>query len=1121
MHRWLAIGLAAMALLVTPIAARAQPAWDTPSRRGFELVPRSGANIELGFWTLRNEASQLAALSGLLRAGLVLDESFEIGLTAGWVWAVLSPVEGVLSGAHGDHGAAANPQFSFTGIFGERSVRLRLGGGFTIPATPTGADARTAAFFGSGIRGYSELWLWTADRGSLLLDVSLQLVPVEMLYLELSARGAGMFTIAPQSLAAPQQEDFIGEEDAYSNVDASIDLAAAIGIRGDNVLGGIRFRQVFNPTFRDDQAQSSLELFLRATGRVEPTSIELFGELRLLANLDDPYGVASRLPVFGVHFSFGISSTPHEIPDGRYGVDNVEFIGVEQVDQESIAACIGTRRRPRVGFDISTRGAPQCGETPFDGAHARVDLFSYPWSEWPLFDENVFERDIERIARWYRARGYYDEDAANPRVTSTVIDPESATRNDVNVEGCGDGEGHCHVNVTISIREGEPVLVERISIEGIDDLPEGMRESLRGSLQFQRVVRIPSDPAEGTEPVEQWGRFDEALYEQTKRQMLRVLADAGHGHAQVGGEVKINTRRREAYIVFIVDAGAPNVVGRVCITGNGELPAGPIIAVAGLEAGEPFSLEGLEEAQRALYALGVFSAVEVTPITGGSGEAAGVDDETQGDEAPDDESADDEAHSEDSTNRGETESVIIPDDAVCSDGPSVVARGREPVDILVRVRAGRRYRIGLGGGFQAGQSVTFGSVQSLSDDQNAAQWDLHLSLMLEDRNFLESMIRARFEVRPRVIFDMPFFNFSPAEPLPFGIQATGSLLWPGFIEPRTNFVVQTRGDLGPMPFTSFFRGEVDLIAGPERTFFDGRLYLGAFLHGNYFVPTDLQPLEPADELPQTLATYLEAALRLDLRDDPRNPTLGAFFAGSAQFIFGEPVISTWSAIRWNAEGRGYIPLGDRIVLAGRFSLGGMHVLGYDTASLAEDNQYRLHQLGPPSLQLRGGGASSNRGFLPGLLGDTRQVYVSEARSEEDVRAHRPIQQRAVRISGGTATWLASLEIRIRLTVDIGIVLFADVGDVIQPTSASDESFVGFRFDRPQLSLGIGLRYRTIIGPLRLDIALRPNEAQDLGQTPSLPPDCQPDRAIGCRPRNTLFGIDELPGAFHLTIGESF
>ncbi len=1048
--------IAVVAALCSPSAARAQAAWDTPSSRGYDLVPRTGANIESGFWGLDNEGRTLFAWSGLLRAGLVLDRVYELGLDAGFVYAILDDVQvgSFLRDSSGDHGASANPRFSLRGVFGEERWRLRVGGGATVPAIPSSDAARQTAFLGALMRGYQELWLWAASRASIVVDADLTLVPVDSLFLELHA-ALGVLLTTRQSSFAPDEPD--------RHADVSIDLSAALGYRHDSVLLGGRLRQTFVPTFVTDQAQTAVELFVRPTGRVEGTSMEVFGELRANLSLDDPFGVASPLPMWGVHVAFGISTTPVEIADGRYGIRSVDFHGADRLDDQSVAACIGTRRRARLGFDIGIRGTPECGEPPFDGDHLLIDLFSYPWSPWPLFDENVFERDLERIERWYRARGYYDA-----RVVDSDVRPESARQVDQSVDDCGDGEGNCEAHVSFTIEEGEPVRVARISIRGIDELPPGMREALRATLQLHR------DAA-----------FDEALFEATKQRMLRVLADASYGQARVTGDVKVNARRHEVFVVFVVDAGLPNVINRICVTGHGELPPELMLGVTYLDAGDEFRLDALEEAQRALYALGSFSAVEVAPLTRAEEQAE----------------------------------ASIPEDAHCTAALDHVPEGRHPVDVLIRVSPGRRYRLGFGGGFQAGQAVTVGTTGITTGQQNAAQWDLHLSFTAEDRNFLDRLVRARFEIRPRAIFDMPFLTFEPAEPIPFGILVSGNLRAPGVLEPRTNLVVDTRVDLGPMPFNNFFRLEPDAVIGLDHTWLDGRLYAAVFLHGNAFIPTDRQPPDPDDELSSTYAVYLEAIGRLDLRDDPRNPHEGVFFAADVQGT-AEP-LSTWSFLRWSADARGYLPLGDLFTVAVRFQIGGMHILSYDEAQLDANNRYRLHQLGPPALQLRGGGASGNRGYLPGLLGDAEDVYVTQPRTDEEIRRGAPIEQRSVRISGGTAMWQASFEIRARVTVDIGVVAFVDAGDVLRPESPADTDFVGFRFDRPQLSFGLGLRYRTIIGPLRVDFALRPDELLDFGSERSLPPDCRPDRAESCRPRNTLFGVPELPGAVHLTIGESF
>jgi outer membrane translocation and assembly module TamA len=766
------------------------------------------------------------------------------------------------------------------------------------------------------------------------------------------------------------------------------------------------------------------------------------------------------------------------IPAGRYGVESVRFQGVQQMDALALAACLGTRQRPRVSLDFGLRGTPECGRPPFDASHLLVELWSWPWESWPLVDESVLERDIQRIERWYRARGFY-----GARVVATELSPPLAPRTERSEETCGAGEGtDCSVDVTFTIEEGEPSRVVRSALRGLESLPAGMRERLRAVIRLQ-----------------DGDRFDEALYEESKREMLRVLLDAGYARARVQGEVKVRPERREVFQVFVIEPGLPTVFGRVCLRGHvvrdaegrvtRSLPGQPLLDVATLDPGAPCSAQALEDVQRALYGLGVVSGVEVSLRNGDEG--------GDNDEDPD-------------------------EDELCNPGPATIPPGVQPVDVLVRVTPGRIDRLGFGAGLQAGQALTLGTTTTLGDEQDAAQWDIHASFLAEHRNLFDRLIRGRFEVRPRVIFQMPFLNFTPAEPSPFGIQTSGSLRWPAFLEPRTNFLVQVRHDLGPMPFTNLVRSELDGSIGLDRAFFDGRLYTAFFLHANWFFPTDRQPVEPRLQLPETAAMWLEQSVRVDLRDNPRNPTRGAFFAISSQQAV-QP-LGSWDLVRVTGEARGYIPLGEGdqpfAVLAARFQLGVMEVFG---SSLDPSNVYQLAQLGPPALQLIGGGASSNRGFLPGLLGDAEQIYVPSPRTEAETAAGAPPRTRPVRISGGTRTWEASLELRLRVTQSLGIVVFGDAGDVNRVRPDDLETGPSFRFDHPQVAFGFGIRYLTILGPIRLDVAFRPDDLQVIGTESTLPPPCGPTDGNQCRPvsRMDVLGLFNFPGAFHLTIGEAF
>jgi len=161
------------------------------------------------------------------------------------------------------------------------------------------------------------------------------------------------------------------------------------------------------------------------------------------------------------------------------------------------------------------------------------------------------------------------------------------------------------------------------------------------------------------------------------------------------------------------------------------------------------------------------------------------------------------------------------------------------------------------------------------------------------------------------------------------------------------------------------------------------------------------------------------------------------------------------------------------VLAARFALGSLHIF-----NAGEDLDAESQELGPQAYRLRGGGAQSNRGFLPGQLGDSLQ--------------------------GGIRSWEASLELRIPLSKDFSIVGFGDVGDVHGSLTGKSH----FRFDHPNTSFGGGLRYRTIVGPLRLDVGYRPKKLQ---------------RADDSEPENDQSGLGKYKfrGAIHLTIGEAF
>lgn len=176
---------------------------------------------------------------------------------------------------------------------------------------------------------------------------------------------------------------------------------------------------------------------------------------------------------------------------------------------------------------------------------------------------------------------------------------------------------------------------------------------------------------------------------------------------------------------------------------------------------------------------------------------------------------------------------------------------------------------------------------------------------------------------------------------------------------------------------------------------------------------------------------LQAGAVWDGRDNSQNPTKGFYLAATAEpfyeFYYGNP------AFRTTAEIRGYWGLmDDKLVLAGRAKAGAL--LGPE-----------LNEIPPDRLFFAGGGGSVRGYAYKGIGVDNPDGSVT----------------------GGRYLLEASAEARYMVTNDIGVVAFVDGGYVAADT------FPGF--DQLRIGAGLGLRYYTGFGPLRLDVAVPVNK----------------------------------------------
>jgi hypothetical protein len=732
------------------------------------------------------------------------------------------------------------------------------------------------------------------------------------------------------------------------------------------------------------------------------------------------------------------------IPEGRYGVERLELRGVERLDAFALRACLATKERAHLSIDLSRDPAPTCGEPPFEARRIHLPLWRWPWTDWPLYDPSVFERDLARIERWYRARGYYGARVLDARSTPDEALYGTATSSDT-------------IALQVDLTEGEPVLLHSVAIEGT----EGLEASLGSDLLEALAKLAPGD------------RFDEAAYDETRSTLTRTLRDAGYASAKIDGKVEIDPIANTATVRFVVAPGPPMELGDVCVEGFGKLPPRLILQASDLRPGRPFSETEIEDARTRIYQMRVLSEVEIS---------IGRVDPKTGANRFDDDSPEREgewlAWQDGQAVKNLTEEQDAQAERVCRLAKKS-SSGRPRVPIEIRVKAAQLYRFGVGAGLQIGVEDGQRSINATQ------QWDTHLFAYTEVRNFLGGLRRLRIEERPKLIFLAPFPTAkgeNGEREVRLGNNLSVLLEWPAFLEPRTLLRLTGTWDRGPDPYgAKFIRDDFNIGLGPSRGFFKNRLNAAFALHYNPYIPR--LPYGPSSERAteeqldneKYHLLFLQQVLEWDTRDDRNSPSRGTYGRLEAHETLPP---SDWGYTRLTPEVRGYIPLPYGLVLALRAGIGWIGIRRTETKT------EELKRLGPRPYRLRGGGPYSVRGVQAGMLG----------RRDEDT----------ISFPGGTRSWISSVELRVPFGDSFGIATFLDVGDV---DGGSATRKAAFRFDRPNTTVGAGLRYKTIVGPLRLDVGVLVPRLQG-----------ERDDARMVDRRDPLF---KLNGAVLLTIGEAF
>jgi len=192
------------------------------------------------------------------------------------------------------------------------------------------------------------------------------------------------------------------------------------------------------------------------------------------------------------------------------------------------------------------------------------------WEAESSFDPITFREDLERIRRFYEARGYYQT-----RVTyDLTADPQSG-----------------QVEVKIEVFEGPPVIVSEVHVEVSDG----------SSLSPPQL------------PLKQGEIFGEESYRKGEETLRNFFLEHGYAHVTTERRAEVNVDKNQASAWYQADPGPLSVFGKTTIAGTDKVDPEIVLRELSYKPGEIFSPAKIAESQAKILALDLFGLVRIAP----------------------------------------------------------------------------------------------------------------------------------------------------------------------------------------------------------------------------------------------------------------------------------------------------------------------------------------------------------------------------------------------------------------------------------------------------------------------------------------------------------------------------
>ena len=233
---------------------------------------------------------------------------------------------------------------------------------------------------------------------------------------------------------------------------------------------------------------------------------------------------------------------------GTIKVHSLSFTGVQSVDESRLKDALATRQSSKI-----------------------------PWGRKYFFDRSRFDADLKRMQAFYADRGFPDA-----RVTGF----------DVKLNDTQDA-----VDLTVTIAEGEPVLVKAIDFSGFDVIPPAHLADL--------TKRVPLKVGQPR---------DRQLVVSTHEMAVNELKDHGFPYGKVSTGEDDGSGGKQTVMTFMAEPGKLAHFGPVDVVGNKSVDEHVIRRELTFKPGDLFQRSVVQDSQRRVYGLELFQFANVEPL---------------------------------------------------------------------------------------------------------------------------------------------------------------------------------------------------------------------------------------------------------------------------------------------------------------------------------------------------------------------------------------------------------------------------------------------------------------------------------------------------------------------------